>query len=326
MTVTVLRVTRRSCRVRLLRAEDEPAAVRFLETHRDSALIMLSNLAKAGLGGGTTSYQGAYAAHLHGRDISALAAHYGNGWLLLQAPEGAAPLAALALSASGRPLTSLLGSSEQVAAVRRELGLHDCLCSLDSNEDVMALALPDLILPAAIGNSEFRVRLARSSELELLANWRLAFVEEALRVKDSPALRARVRDEIAGWQAEKANFVLACRGRLVASCAVIADYGETLQVAAVWTPAALRGRGFARCLIAGVMARARDRGTQRALLITSNPAARRAYRAVGFQKVGQQSLVQFVEPLRLRLPRPKASSLARRLPQDTALANSRGAA
>jgi len=253
----------------------------------------------------------------------------------LQAPEDGGQLAALALAESGRPLKGLLGPSGQIAAVRHALQLLDYPCSIAGDEDLMALALSDLQLPEALRGSELRVRLARSSELELLANWRQAFAKEALGAKETPALSAQIRAEIARWQAEKANLVLASRGRLIAACAVIADYDACLQVGAVWTPMALRGRGFGRCLIAGALQRARDRGLQRALLITHNPAARRAYRSVGFRKVGSYSLDLFTEPLRFALPKPTPAkptpakpNLARPrgMTQEAELANSRGAA
>ena len=311
--------------MRLLRAGDEEALVRFLAPLSDSSLLMLSNLKAAGLDDRGGCYQGSYAASFHGRKVAAVAAHYWNGMLLLQAPEGEARLAGLALAGSGRSVTGLLGPSDQVRALRQELRLLEQPCSIDNEEDLLALDLTNLDLPEALQGSELRVRLARSSELDLLANWRAAFAEEALRAKEGPELRARVREEITRWQSEKANLVLAYRGRLVASCAIIGDHGAQLQLGAVWTPPALRGRGFARCLIAGVLERARERGKQRAVLITSNPAARRAYGSVGFRKVGHYSLVSFAAPISFALPKP-ALPLPRKLPRQAELAKSRGAA
>ena len=311
--------------MRLLRAGEERALERFLAAHSDSSLLMLSNLQAAGLEDRGARYQGSYAACFHGRAIAAAAAHYGNGMLLLQAPVSAARLAALAMAASGRPVKGLLGPSDQVAALRRELRLQDQACELDTEEDLMALDLFALQVPQALQGGDLRVRLARSSELDLLANWRVTFAEEALGARNGPELRAQAREEVARWQAAKANLVLAYQGRLVASCAVIGGYGPSLQLGAVWTPPALRGRGFARCLVAGALQRGRDNGKTRAVLITSNPAARRAYLKVGFRKAGEQSLVIFGEPLELTLPRP---SLLLRQPsiREAELAKSRGAA
>lgn len=311
--------------MRLLRAGDEQALARFLRTHSDSSLLILSNLAASGLEDRGARYQGSYAASFCGRNIAAVAAHYGNGWLLLQAPEQGGALASLALAASGRPLRGLLGPAAQVAALRRDLKLRVQPCSFQSDENLMGLDLADLVLPAALESRDLRVRLARSSELDLLINWRVAFVQEALNAEENEALRAQAREEVARWQTEKGNLVLERRGRLVASCSVIGDHEASLQLGAVWTPRALRGRGFARCLIAGTLARARDKGKRRAVLITSNPAAERAYQAVGFQVLGAYSLVHFKTPLQFALPKPP-QPMSRAAPRQAQLAKSRGAA
>ena len=45
-------------------------------------------------------------------------------------------------------------------------------------------------------------------------------------------------------------------------------------------------------MIAGALRAARERGRTRALLITNNPAAERAYRAIGFAAHGEVGLVR----------------------------------
>jgi RimJ/RimL family protein N-acetyltransferase len=311
--------------VRLLGPGDEQALERFLRTQSDSSLLMLSNLASAGIEDLGEDYQGSYAAAFSGQDITSVAAHYWNGCLLLQAPNGGAELAALALAASGRPLKGILGPAPQVAALRRELKLLSQPCRIQNDEDLMGVDFAALRVPEALESIDLRVRLARSSELDLLVNWRVAFAAEALGDKDSPDLRAQTRAEIARWQAAKVNLVLEQRGRLVATCSIIADYGTSIQLGTVWTPPPLRGRGFARCLVAGALLRARGKGKTRAVLITSNPAAKRAYRAVGFQVLGAYSLVLFRDALRFTLPKPPMS-LAQPKARQGQLAKTRGAA
>jgi RimJ/RimL family protein N-acetyltransferase len=286
---------------------------------------MLSNLASAGIEDFGEDYQGSYAAAFSGRDITSVAAHYWNGCLLLQAPNGGAELAALALAASRRPLKGILGPAPQVAALRRQLKLLSQPCKIQNDEDLMGVDFAALRVPEALESIDLRVRLARSSELDLLANWRVAFAAEALGDKDNPDLRAQTRAEIARWQAAKVNLVLEQRGRLVATCSIIADYGTSIQLGTVWTPPPLRGRGFARCLVAGALLRARGKGKTRAVLITSNPAAKRAYRAVGFQVLGAYSLVLFRDALRFTLPKPPMS-LAQPKARQGQLAKTRGAA
>ena len=59
----------------------------------------------------------------------------------------------------------------------------------------------------------------------------------------------------------------------------------------IYTPPALRGRGFAKAVVAASLLVARDRGSSRAVLFTNNPSAARAYEALGFRRIGDYSLV-----------------------------------
>ena len=77
-----------------------------------------------------------------------------------------------------------------------------------------------------------------------------------------------------------------CFGRCLASCSSLsqrfnARLPDIAQVGGVWTPPHARGRGYARCVVAGSLLHARTQGVSRALLFTmeSNVAAMRAYEA-----------------------------------------------
>jgi len=326
MSLAVPRSTRRSCRVRLLRAGDEPALGRFLETRWESSLLMLSDLAAAGLADAPARDRSVFAAAFSGGAISAAAAHDRNGLLLLQAPAEAARLAALVLAASKRPLAGLLGPAPQVAALRRDLDLSSRPGSTQKDLALLTLDLDDLLLPEAFAGRALRVRPARSSELDILANWRVDFAEEVACAREDAALRAQARADVEAWQAERRNLVLERHGRLVAACAVVARHEAAVQLGGVWTPPALRGHAFARCMVAGALARLHDGGVRRAVLFTSQPAAARAYRTVGFRSLGTTySQVRFETPLQFSLPKPPKSAPSEAVRQAP-LAKSRGAA
>jgi predicted GNAT family acetyltransferase len=61
----------------------------------------------------------------------------------------------------------------------------------------------------------------------------------------------------------------------------------------VYTPPSLRGRGYARAVVAGSLLAARARGVRQAVLFTGkdNDHAQRAYRALGFTVVGDYGVV-----------------------------------
>jgi predicted GNAT family acetyltransferase len=68
---------------------------------------------------------------------------------------------------------------------------------------------------------------------------------------------------------------------------------EIVQIGGVWTPSELRGRGYARSVVAGSLLAAREQGVRRAVLFADplNAAARAAYLALGFRIVGDYGLV-----------------------------------
>ncbi len=76
---------------------------------------------------------------------------------------------------------------------------------------------------------------------------------------------------------------------------------EAVQVGGVWTPPALRRRGYARAVVAASLRDARAEGVQRAILFTgdTNIAAQKAYRAIGFQGVGDYGLLLLKEGVKI---------------------------
>ena len=86
--------------------------------------------------------------------------------------------------------------------------------------------------------------------------------------------------------------MLELAGTIVATTAFNAHIPGMAQVGGVYTPPALRGRGYARCAVAGSLLDARlDGSAERAILFTPNPAAARAYEAIGFRRSGDYALV-----------------------------------
>ena len=75
---------------------------------------------------------------------------------------------------------------------------------------------------------------------------------------------------------------------------------DTVQVGGVWTPPALRNRGYGRAVVAGALLTARAEGARRGVLFTAetNVAAQRAYEALGFARSGDWALVFLAEARR----------------------------
>ena len=157
----------------------------------------------------------------------------------------------------------------------------------------MALDLDELRVPDVLENSMIRARRARSSELDLVANWLARFSVEVEGLPDSPALYGKSYESALRFRREKRLFVLERAGQLVASCVFSAVYGDMVRVGYVWTPPGLRNSGYARAVVAGALLRARAEGANRACLIANDPAALRAYLGLGFQSIDRETLVHF---------------------------------
>src|SRR5688572_29877547 len=98
---------------------DEDRLDAFLAEHTDSSMFLRSNWRLAGLADRGGRLEGTYAAAVDGSAIVAVAAHYGNGMIALQAPAGRAGLLAVEVArATERPVRGLVGPWGQVVEAR----------------------------------------------------------------------------------------------------------------------------------------------------------------------------------------------------------------
>jgi len=278
---------------RILGPGDEQAVEAFLREHPDTTLFLRSNLALSGLGEGEGPYHGTWVCLLDGRRIVGVAAHFWNGFLILEAPVRTGDLAHAALAASRRPLHGIVGPWEQALLARDAAGYRDRPARLSSREPLYALPLADLVVPAALASGEWTVRAPRDDERELLVRWRVEYVRETKAQPDDAGLLDRAREGFDRSQREGRHWVLCREDRPVATSAFNAVLPEVVQVGGVWTPPPLRGRGYGRAVVAGTLRLARERGVARAVLFTpqDNVAAQRAYEALGFARVGDYGIL-----------------------------------
>jgi predicted GNAT family acetyltransferase len=119
-----------------------------------------------------------------------------------------------------------------------------------------------------------------------------------------PSLADDCRESIELAHRDGLLWLLTEEGRPVASTAYNARVTradgspEVVQVGGVWTPVELRGRGYARCAVAGQLLESRELGATRAVLFTGEDrtGAQAAYRALGFQASGDYGLIFFADP------------------------------
>lgn len=271
-------------------ADDRPAIEAFLRRHLETSMFPLSNLLRNGMGGGHPRAMRFWVA---GEPVGAVLGLSEEGFVLPQLPPAAIPEAARALA--GERIAGIIGEAGQAAALRAALGLRDSPAEAGRDEDLFTLDLADLVMPEVRG-----LALAPFAEAprDLLVAWRAAYGRETLGWGEGAEARAErdVNDHVGGGQ----HRVLLRDGVPVAQAGLNARLPECVQVGAVWTPPPLRGRGLARAAVALLLAEARAGGASRAVLFTANPAAARAYRALGFREAGRFALLIFAEPQEAR--------------------------
>lgn len=247
-------------------------------------MFLLSNSRAAGFAYEGKPLQGQYFGAFEGAVLAGVVCHAWNGMMLVQSPGRVAELAREALRLTGRALTGLSGPLEQVQVAARELGITNPQRS--EGEVLFTLQRAELTVPPLAEAT----RSPREDELGLLARWRYDYVVELGLARPGDEARLGADESIRRGFEREELFVLAHEGRIVAMTAFNARIAEVVQVGGVFTPPELRGRGYARAVVAGQLLLA---NAPRAVLFTgeSQVAAQRAYRAIGFREAGSYGLV-----------------------------------
>jgi len=283
-------------RARILHTPDRALVEAFLERHADSSMILRGNLRDAGIEDDGSRYAGTYAGAFDDRgELRAVVAHYTHGNIFLQADD----LTALELAtrcsvaASGRAVLGIIGSRNLVVHARGVLGLDDAPARFDSDEGLYALDLARLQLPPLASDPDFELRAITAGDVELVVGWRKIYEMEGLGSKDDEQLDTHCRAMVELWLAQRFPILLTQRGVPCAMTMFNARMPDMRQIGGVFTPVALRSRGYARTAVALSLIGARDEGVTRAILFTGedNLPAIAAYRALGFERVGDFKLL-----------------------------------
>jgi len=282
--------------VRLLTSGDEAALEAFLVQHRDTSMFLRANVRQTGLvfTGQWASAQ--YVASFDGDAITGVAAHCWNGMLLLQAPADASRLAHACVAASARGVRGLMGPPGQVDTARAAIGLTRTPVAMDKPEALYAVDVSQIVLPSLLSSGSVACRPPRSNERAVLREWGFAYDMETLGASNTPDARKRSAQFMdARIDAHDAWIAVDRDERLLSFASFNAVLPDIVQLGGIYTPPELRGRGYAKAVVAHSLLVARERGASRAILFTGNPSAARTYEAVGFRRIGDYALVLFEE-------------------------------
>jgi predicted GNAT family acetyltransferase len=275
--------------LRVLGEDDRGAFEAFLQPRRDSSIFLLGNAQAVGFEDRGTRPSGTYLGILEGSAVQAVAAHFWNQNVILQAdPPHVAALLDELQRLQVRPLGGLLGPSEQVAAALAHLGVEADELQLDEPEGLYRLDLADLRVPSALADGALRGRRGRRQDLPTLARWRADYNVETLGHVPGAELEAVAREMAERALGDQAVWLVESGGDPVAMAGFNARLPGLVQIGGVWTPQASRGRGYARAAVAAALLDAREQGDTEAILFTGekNKPAVRAYRSLGFELCG----------------------------------------
>lgn len=285
-------------RVTRLGMDDYAQLEQFLRQHRETSLFILGNMNRVGLAQSDQAYHGDYWGLFQQEELSGVLVHYWNGNVMMQAPnpEHLTYLIHTFQKTVKRPIAGILGVVEQADQVITALGLHSAQFRLQRAEQLYALDLSQLIIPALAAELELKVVHPRAEYRELLQAWLRAYELEALHAQAGAALERRVAATVEVWLRSTEIYLLEVNQQPVALSGFSVNLPDIVQVGPVWTPPSQRNRAYARYLVAQSLATAKERGVQTAILFTDTPAAIKAYTAIGFRLIGQYRLALLREP------------------------------
>lgn len=279
----------KSITTRQLDNADREALLCFALPLAQSSMFILSNMERAGLEYNGEAFSGTYlGAYLDGGDdLCGVLAQYWNGNIMVQAPDKTvlhALVTALQNMDNLRPVRGILGPDEQVSAVIAQLDLAEQVFALNESEGLYALATCDLVMPEY--GDHIRLAALKDAPRDLVLGWMKAYNIEALGAEDNETFEARIAAEAFSDWAMENRYVLMVDDAPVALAGCNAKVFDLMQIGPVWTPPEYRGKGYARLATALLIDLERTAGKKRAVLFTKNPAAEKAYKAIGFTRSG----------------------------------------
>lgn len=293
--------------IRPLSDSDQPAAEAFLSRHPESSMFLRGNMRLAGITYKDADYHGSYIGAFDEDSglLTGLLAHYWNGNIMMQAPDHDI-LRALVQSyrmICERPVQGILGDDAQAQIVMQELQITNLPFAVNNAEGLYALALTDLNLPEKAEAPHLSIRLTQDADSAVLTDWLTAYEIEALGAEDNEALAVHVKDRVRRTIGAADSWILCDNDTPVALCGFNARLPDIVQIGPVWTPPAHRNNGYARIIVAKALQGAANENVEKSVLFTDNPAAAKAYEAVGFQKIGAYRLALLKEPQHIKPPR-----------------------
>jgi GNAT superfamily N-acetyltransferase len=268
---------------------DRPAIEAFLIKHIATSMFPLSNLRRHGMSGGHPRAMTFWVWWKSGT-ITDIVAVSDEGMVFPQCPSGVWGEAAVVLA--GSAIKGVLGHGGQVAALRRFLDLPDYAAGLDDNEPLYQMSLSKMQMPDTAG---FTLRPLADAPRDLVIGWRRAYLKEVLPMPGEDFDRKAV-DDVELFLEADSHRVLYQGDIPVAMTGFNAALAEAVQIGAVFTPPENRSQGLARRAVAMHLVEAQTAGVEHASLFAASPQACKTYEAIGFQRIGDFTILIYESP------------------------------
>ena len=208
--------------------------------------------------------------------------------LILSEIDDRSAIGVLAADVVDRDLPGVMGPPDEVRAFVEERATRGGPAGhLHSSERIFRLR--QVRPPRPVGG---HARVAEPRDRELVVAWVNAFMREALGVADP----VQVAADTDRWLAGRGRTLhLWEDGELVSLCGVGGPTPHGIRIGPVYTPPAVRGRGYASALVARVSQAALDQGQQFCFLFTdqANPTANHIYQEIGYEVVRDVDSYEF---------------------------------
>jgi len=254
----------------------------FLRQHLDIAMFPLSNIRQFGMDG-AHEYAMRFWVARQGGAITDAVGLANSGALMPVCPNG--DWAAVRRALRGEAVARFIGPSQQVRPLITALGMQNAATTLNDDVGHYTLDLAVLRLP----NGPGQIVPIAESPAQTMRDWLLQYELEALQTPPAQAAKDAEFSYVEYCE-HQSHVVLMERDTPLAMTGFNARIPEAVQIGGVFTPPALRGRGYARRALALHLEQARQSGVTRASLFAASEAAARAYVGIGFERIGDWTL------------------------------------
>ena len=273
-------------------AGDEKKLQRYFRDNFATTMFMRGNLRDFGLGNTVAPLAMRYYIVIENNAVKGVVAITNTGTVMAEAQTALADLAAVMVKDLPENFVchGLLGAPAQVALLRNFLNLANTETVINDIEPLFVLDLKNMFMPPRSG---MIIRPANDADLPVLQDRLYAYGLETGLISDSKPNRAK-SDLQARARIGSDRFQFLIKDNVpVAQTAFNAVMHDAVQIGGVYTPPALRQNGYGRLAVALHLEQARKNGVKSAVLFTTDEYAARAYRAIGFEKVGQYAILLF---------------------------------